>query len=128
MTKIFAVYLRASCFSNQSSEYAFECYRKQLGRYGISLSYSSPDVDHVAFFIYVDSHRAVGADFLQEFDVHIFYPLLLKRGQYCLSLHIVESFLVVDECDSEWDIIIILFTSPSVGSRRGSGMLLSTCF
>ena len=32
-------------------------------------------------------HRAVGVDFLQEFDVHIFYPLFLKRGQYCLSLH-----------------------------------------
>ena len=101
MTKIFAIYLQASGFPSQSSEYAFECCRKQHGRYGISLSFSSPDVDVVAFFVYVDCHRAVGVDFLQELDVHIFYSLLVKRGQYCLSLHRVEGFLVVDECDAE---------------------------
>ena len=99
MTIIFAVYLQASGFLILSSEYAFECCGKQLGRCDISLSYSSPDVD------FVDSHRAIGVDFLQEFDVHIFYPLSLKRGQYCISLHWVEGFLVVDECDAEWDII-----------------------
>ena len=53
----------------------------------------------------MDCHRAVGVDFLQELDVHIFYPLFLKRGQFCVSLHCVEGFLVVDECDTEWDII-----------------------
>ena len=67
---------------SQSSEYAFGSCRKQLGRDSISLTYSSPDVDIVAFFVYVDCHRAVGVDFLQEFDVHIFYPLFLKQGQY----------------------------------------------
>ena len=51
MTKIFAVYLQASGFTSQSSEYAFECCGKQLGRYDISLSYSSPNVDHVAYFV-----------------------------------------------------------------------------
>ena len=30
---------------------SFECCREQLGRYDISLSYSSPDVDLVAFFV-----------------------------------------------------------------------------
>ena len=85
ITKIFAVCLQASGFPSQSSEYVFECCREHLGRYGISLSYSSPDVDLVAFF--VDCHRAVGVDFHQEFDVHIFYPLFLKRGQHSLSLH-----------------------------------------
>ena len=39
MTEIFAVYLQASGFPSQSSEYTFYCCRKQLGRYGISLSY-----------------------------------------------------------------------------------------
>ena len=53
----------------------------------------------------MDCHRAVGVDFLQEFDVHVFYPLFLKRVQYCLGLHSVERFLVVEECDAEWDII-----------------------
>ena len=48
MTKIFAIYHQASGFPSQSSKYAFECCRKQLGRYGVSLSYSSPDVDLVA--------------------------------------------------------------------------------
>ena len=86
MTKIFAVYLQASGFPNQSSECVFECCREQLGRYGMSLSYSSPNVDFVAFFVYVDCHRAVGVYFLQKFDVCIFYPLFMKRGQYCLSL------------------------------------------
>ena len=46
MTKIFAVYLQASGFPSQSSEYAFECCREQLGRYGIS-----PDVDLAAFVV-----------------------------------------------------------------------------
>ena len=69
MTKIFAVYLQASGLPSLSSEYAFECCREQLRRYGISLSYSSPDVDLVAFFVYMDCHRDVRVDFLQEFDV-----------------------------------------------------------
>ena len=87
MIKIFAVYLQASGFPSQSSEYVFECCREQLRRYGILLSYSSPDVDRVALFVWVNCHGAVGVDFLQEFDVHIFYLLFLNRGQYCLSLH-----------------------------------------
>ena len=44
-------YLQASGFPSQSPEYAFECCRKQLERYGISLSYSSLDVDLVVFFV-----------------------------------------------------------------------------
>ena len=48
MSKIFANYLQASVSPSQSSEYAFECCREQFGRYGISLSYTSPDVDLVA--------------------------------------------------------------------------------
>ena len=51
MTKTSAVYLQASGVPSQSSYYAFECCREQLGRYGVSLSYSSTDVDLVAFFI-----------------------------------------------------------------------------
>ena len=51
MTKIFAVYLQVSGFTSQSSEYAFESGREQLGRYGISLSYCSPGVDLVDFFV-----------------------------------------------------------------------------
>ena len=45
MIKIFAAYLQAYGFPNQSSEYAFECCRVQLDRYGISLLYTSPNVD-----------------------------------------------------------------------------------
>ena len=66
MTKLFAVYFQASGFPSQSSEYAFECCHEQLGRYGISVSYFSPGVDLVVFFVYVDCHRAVGVDFLQD--------------------------------------------------------------
>ena len=51
MTKIFAVHLQASDFPSQSLEYAFEFCRKQLGRYGIPLPYTSHDVDLVAFFV-----------------------------------------------------------------------------
>ncbi|KAK2170755.1 hypothetical protein NP493_1143g01021 [Ridgeia piscesae] len=51
MTKIDAIYLQASGFPSQSSEYAFECCREDIGRYSISLSYSSPGVDLVAFFV-----------------------------------------------------------------------------
>ena len=109
MTNIFAVYFQASGFPSQSSEYSFECCYKQLGRYGIALSYPSPDVDLVAFFMYVDCHRAVGVYILQEFDIHIFYTLFLNGGQYCLSLHQVESFLVVAECDAARNIIVSAF-------------------
>ena len=42
----------------------------------------------------MDCHRAVSVDFLQEFG----------KARYCLTLHRVEGFLVVDECDAEWDI------------------------
>ena len=86
MTKAFAVYLQASGFPSQSSKYAF-VRRKQLGRCGISWSYSSPGMVLVAYLVYVDFHRAVDVDFLHEFDVHIFYPLFLKRDDYCLGLH-----------------------------------------
>ena len=41
---------------------------KQLGRYGIPLSYPTPGVDLTAF-LYM--YRAVGVDVLQESDVHI---------------------------------------------------------
>ena len=71
--------------------------------YDIFLSYTSPNAAwskiRVVFFVSVGCHRTVGVDFLQEFDVHIFYPLFLKRGKYCLSLHWVEGFLLVDECE-----------------------------
>ena len=45
MIKIFAIYIQVSGFPGQSSEYTFDYSRKQLRRYGISLSYSSPGVD-----------------------------------------------------------------------------------
>ena len=84
MTKIFAVYLQASGFASQSSEYAFECGHKQLGRYGIPLLML---ILLLSLCRWTVIDRAVSVDFLQEFDVRIFYPLFLKRGQYCLSLH-----------------------------------------
>ena len=87
MTNIFAVYLQVSAFRSQSSEYCYECCHKLFGRYCISLSYSTPGVDLIAFFVPVDCPRAVGVDFLREFDVHIFCHLFLMRGQSCLSLH-----------------------------------------
>ena len=52
MTKIFAVYFQVSGFPSQPSEYAFECCREQLGRYGIDLPVVLlGDFDLVAFFV-----------------------------------------------------------------------------
>ena len=62
MTKIFAVYLQASGFPCQPSEYAFECCLKQLGQYGISLSYSSPDVVLVKCCLTLESVSASTQD------------------------------------------------------------------
>ena len=70
----------------------------------MSLSCSSPDVDIVTFF--ASCHRAISVDVLQEFDAHVFYPLLLNRGQYVLSLCCVEGFLEVGERDVERDSIL----------------------
>ncbi|KAK2157159.1 hypothetical protein NP493_1900g00008 [Ridgeia piscesae] len=81
MTKIFAISLQAFGFPSQSSEYAFECCREQLGRYGVSLSYTYPGGD-VALIVYVDCFRAVGVDFLQEFEYTSSIP-----SQFRSSLH-----------------------------------------
>ena len=51
MTWIFAVYPQASGFPSQSSVYVFECCRKQIGLYEISLPYSSDYVNLAAFFV-----------------------------------------------------------------------------
>ena len=101
-TTIFAFYLQVSGFPSLPSKYAFECYREQLGQYDISLSYTSPDVDLVAFFVTCDCHRVVCVDFLQEFDIHVYSPLFLMGDQYCFSLHWNEGFLVVD---AEWNVL-----------------------
>ena len=82
------------------------CFRvyKQLGRYDISLSYSSPDVGRVAFFVYVDCHRAVGVDFLHEFDVHM-YPVLEAISvllQFALSRRLSHKM-----CLTDWLILIL---------------------
>ena len=66
ITKIFAVYRQASGFPSQSSEYYLEYCRKQLRRYGISMSYSSFDVDLVGFLLYVDCNRTVGVDVIKQ--------------------------------------------------------------
>ena len=104
MTKIFAVYFMPLLSQVSRRNILSSAAVNSLGD-GISLLYTSPDVDLVAFFVQMDCHRAVGVDVLQEFDVHIFYLLFLKRDQYYLSLHRVEGFLVVDECDAECDVI-----------------------
>ena len=126
LTKIFALYLQASGFPTQSSEYAFEWCRKQLGRYGISLSYSSPDVDLVTFFVYVDyCHRTVGVHFLQEFDVHIFYPLFLRSvlPEFAFNRRLSRTRRM--RCRVGYYIIC---TYPWVGLRSGCGLLLNpTC-
>ena len=77
---------------------------------------------------WTDCHRAVGVYFFHKFDIHIFYPLFLKRGQYCSSLHWVESCLIclsrrmrcrVRNC--------ILCICLSVGLRCGCNLSLSIC-
>ena len=73
------------------------------------MSCPSPEVDLVALFVVVDCHRAIGIDFVQEFGIHIIYPLFLKRGNNGRRLHSVESFLVDYKCDTQWDIICSAF-------------------
>ena len=52
----------------------------------------------------MDCHRAVGADVIQ--DVNMNYPVFLKRDRYCLILHCVALFLVVDEGDAKRDSVL----------------------
>ena len=57
MTKIFAIYLQASGFPSQSSEYPFECCREQLGRYAICmLSPSRIPLQMLILFLSLCSH------------------------------------------------------------------------
>ena len=51
LTVMFSVCLQACGLPNQSSAYAFERCRKQFERCGVSLSYSSTDVEPVAFCV-----------------------------------------------------------------------------
>ena len=69
-------------------------------------------------------HRAVGLDVTLEYDVHIVYPLFLKRGQYSLSCVESKAFSYRrTRCRTEH---LIFGTSPSVGLRRG--LSVDTCF
>ena len=56
MTKIFAVYVKLLVSQVSRRNMHSSAAVKQLGRYDIFLSYSSADVDVVAFFVYVDCH------------------------------------------------------------------------
>ena len=79
------------------------------------MSYSTPDVVLVGF--------TVDVTFLQEFDVHIFSTLFLKRGLYCLSLHCVEGFLVVDALP----VAVQFFMSRNAASTSHD-VISGTCF
>ena len=123
MTKIFAVYRQAS---GQSSEYAFECCREQLGRYSISLSYTSPYVDRVACLC-----RWTVFELLVRFlsgvrCTHLLSPVLETRSvllETALSRMLSRSRRM--RCRVGY---YIFCTSPSVGLRRGCGLSLSIRF
>ena len=123
MTKIFAVYFQTSDFPNQSSEYAFECSCKQLWRYGIPLSYSSPGVDLVAFFV----SSSCLCRFLSGVRcTHLMYPVLETRSvllEFALGRKLSRSRRMRRRLG-----YYIFCTSPSVGLRRGCGLSLSICF
>ena len=38
-------------------------------------------------------HRAVDADAFYEFDTHVFYPVLVKRCQYCIHLALADGIM-----------------------------------
>ena len=65
------------------------------------MSHPSADIELIAF--------CAGVDLFQEFNLHISYPMFFRRVQYYLNLHQVECFLVVNESDAEWYIIISVF-------------------
>ena len=78
MPKIIAVYFQASGFPSQSLEYAFKCCLGDIVYTG--------HIPLLVLIVFVcaqmDCYSAVGVDFLQEFEVHVFYPILLKRVKY----------------------------------------------
>ena len=116
MSKIFAVYFQASGFPSQSSEYTFGCCDKQFVRYGISLSYFSPGVDLVAFF--------VSSSYWCRFPSgvrcpHLLSPVLEARSvllEFALSRWFSRRRM---RCRVEYYILCI---SPSVGLRLGCGL------
>ncbi|KAK2174775.1 hypothetical protein NP493_778g04036 [Ridgeia piscesae] len=132
-----------SGFRSQSSEYAFECCPELLGRYGISQSYSSTDVDCVAFFVKVDCHRAIGVQFLQEIHVHVFCSLFLKSvislswPRFCglrtfLTLSITcpvtattAHVVIVNQTGVQLDDTVTLACEP--GYHHVSGSTIRTC-
>ena len=84
MTKIFAVYLQPSGFPSQSSNMLSSAAVDSLGDM-VSSCYTLILMLILLFPLYM---------WTVMFDVHILHPLFLKRGQYCLSLHQFEEFLV----------------------------------
>ena len=77
----------------------------------------------------MDCHQAVGVDFLQEFDVgptHVLSLVLEARSvliEFAFSRRLSRSRRM--RCRVGY---YILCTSPSVGLRRGCGLLLSIRF
>ena len=74
----------------------------------------------------MDSHRAVGVDFFQEFDVHVLSPVLEAMSallEFALSRRLSRSRR--KRCRLGY---YSLCTSPSVGLRRGCGLSFSIRF
>ena len=127
MTKIFIVYLQTSGFPSQSSEYAFECCSEQLGRYGISLSYSSPGVDRIASCCVGGLSSSCWCRFPSGVPcTYLLSPVLETRSlllEFALSRRLSRSRQMRGRMG-----YYILCTSPSVGLRRRCGLSLIICF
>ena len=67
------MYFQGSRFPNNFSEYVFERCRKQLGRYGVSVSCPSPKVDLVAF----SCNGGLSSSYRHRFRSEVRYPHLL---------------------------------------------------
>ena len=125
MTKIFGVCHQAVGLPSQSSEYTFECCHKLLGRYGISLSNSSPGIDLFLLFVYVDWPNCWCRYLLGVRCAHVLSPVLEARSvqlAVALSRRLPRRRM---RCRAGYYILCI---SPSVGLRRGYGLFLINTF
>ena len=123
MTKIFAVYLQASGFLSQSSEYALECCSKQLKRYGrtplLMLILLLVCVAGLSTSCWCTFPSGVRRTHLQSAVLEARSVLL----EIVLSRKLSRSGRM--RCRVGYYIIC---TSPLVGLRCGCGLSLNICF
>ena len=98
MSKMFAIYRHTSGFPSKSSEYAFQCCRKQLWRYGNSLLCSTPGVDLFTYFIPCSWSEVITAWAALGRRIYIYIYIYMSNAEWDMLFSVILLQVVYDVC------------------------------